>query len=322
MTKILKHDTDGTKPLLTKGEFGYDDYTAGGDAGRVYVGTGTSNKALATLEEIGKANDNVNQVAHGFSVLDAVTINGSGDYVAAQADDYNTLAVAIVTEVTDVDNFLVSFNGIITATGHGLTVGSMYYLSDTVAGDVTSTAPSLSQAIFTVIDANTISLTVDNAAHGDTNVAKTDVSADFTAGLQAGGSDVVVDTDIGTTVQAYDADTAKTDVDQDWTGSQRGVVVTANNMSYDLDAGNFFSSTPTTTETLTFTNIPSSPARQSGSIRLDNSGGHVISAAATTLINSGDLTTISTAGIYVLGYESEGTDVSVTVSKALTGGGA
>jgi len=45
--RINKHDTNGVKPLLGKGELGYDDYTAGGDAGRVYVGTGTENIALA-----------------------------------------------------------------------------------------------------------------------------------------------------------------------------------------------------------------------------------------------------------------------------------
>ena len=45
--RINKHDTQGTKPLLAKGELGYDDYTAGGDTGRVYVGTGVENIALA-----------------------------------------------------------------------------------------------------------------------------------------------------------------------------------------------------------------------------------------------------------------------------------
>lgn len=45
--RINRHDTNGTKPLLGKGELGYDDYTAGGDTGRVYVGTGNENIALA-----------------------------------------------------------------------------------------------------------------------------------------------------------------------------------------------------------------------------------------------------------------------------------
>ena len=47
MAFINKHDTNGTKGLLAKGELGYDDYAAGGDTGRVYVGTGVENIALA-----------------------------------------------------------------------------------------------------------------------------------------------------------------------------------------------------------------------------------------------------------------------------------
>lgn len=50
--KIVKQDTNGIKPLLEVGEFGYDNYPAGNDAGRVYVGTGTSNIKLGTQEEI------------------------------------------------------------------------------------------------------------------------------------------------------------------------------------------------------------------------------------------------------------------------------
>lgn len=50
--RINKHDTNGTKPLLGKGELGYDDYTAGGDTGRVYVGNGASNIALAKKSEV------------------------------------------------------------------------------------------------------------------------------------------------------------------------------------------------------------------------------------------------------------------------------
>ena len=47
MAFIQKQDTNGTKAVLLKGELGYDDYTVGGDTGRVYVGNGTTNEALA-----------------------------------------------------------------------------------------------------------------------------------------------------------------------------------------------------------------------------------------------------------------------------------
>ena len=52
MALINKHDTNGVKGTLDKGEFGFDDYVAGGDQGRVYVGNGTVNNALAFKDEL------------------------------------------------------------------------------------------------------------------------------------------------------------------------------------------------------------------------------------------------------------------------------
>jgi hypothetical protein len=130
----------------------------------------------------------------------------------------------------------------------------------------------------------------------------------------------VADTDylapaaIGVTVQGYDVDTAKTDVAQTFTASQRGTVTTDNDLSFDLSATNNFSCTPTGAGTLTFTNLV---AGQSGFILLDNSGAHAISAAATTKLGSSTLAAISVAGIYLLSYFSNGTNVYVVASGAL-----
>lgn len=52
MSKILRQDTNGVKPLLQTGELGYDNYPGGGDAGRVWVGTGSSNIAIAKKDEV------------------------------------------------------------------------------------------------------------------------------------------------------------------------------------------------------------------------------------------------------------------------------
>ena len=99
-----------------------------------------------------------------------------------------------------------------------------------------------------------------------------------------------------------------------------GTVTTDNDLSFDMSATNNFSCTPTGTGTLTFTNITSG---QSGNIYLDNSGGHVISAAATTFISAADLTKISTAGKYFVSYYSaDGTNVLVSASSAVTASGA
>jgi hypothetical protein len=118
---------------------------------------------------------------------------------------------------------------------------------------------------------------------------------------------------IGTDVQAYDVDTAKTDVAQTFTTSQRGTVTTDDDLSFDLSATNNFFCTPAGTGTLTFTNHT---AGQSGFILLDNSGGHSITAAGTTKINADDLTAISTAGVYVIAYFDNGTNTYIMVSRS------
>jgi len=138
--------------------------------------------------------------------------------------------------------------------------------------------------------------------------------ADYATAAQGTLADSALQSsDIGSTVQAYDADTAKTDTAQTFTASQRGTVTSDNDLSFDLSATNNFSCTPTGTGTLTFTNHTSG---QSGFILLDNSGGHAITAAATTKINATDLTTISTAGVYVLSYFDNGTNAYIMVSRS------
>jgi hypothetical protein len=103
------------------------------------------------------------------------------------------------------------------------------------------------------------------------------------------------------------------------TGTAVGTLTTDNDLSFDMNASNQFKCTPTGNGTLTFTNITSG---QSGNVWLDNSGGHTISAAATTYIASADLTTISTAGVYFLSYYSDGTNVMVSATPAVTSTGA
>lgn len=125
--------------------------------------------------------------------------------------------------------------------------------------------------------------------------------------LQSG--DAVAGLIIGTDVQAYDADTAKTDVAQTFTISQRGTVTTDNDGSFDMNATNNFKCTPTGSITLTFTNIT---AGQSGFILLVNGSNYTVSAHANTKVVSGTLTTISATGTYLLSYFSDGTNVYVT----------
>jgi hypothetical protein len=119
---------------------------------------------------------------------------------------------------------------------------------------------------------------------------------------------------IGTDVQGYDADTAKTDVLQTFTVSQRGTVTTDNDGSFDMNVTNNFKCTPTGNVTLTFTNIT---AGQSGFVLLVNGSNYTISAAATTKVATGALTALSASGTYLLSYFTDGTNVYLVNSGAL-----
>jgi len=120
------------------------------------------------------------------------------------------------------------------------------------------------------------------------------------------GSDVTALGEVGTSDSI--------DSTYEWSSPQRSADVVDNDGSFDLDAGTNFTCTPTANFTLTFTNIPDG---QAGTIVLINSGGYTVSAASTTKVMGADLlSTVSTAGTYVLGYISDGTNVRVYNSGA------
>ena len=93
----------------------------------------------------------------------------------------------------------------------------------------------------------------------DTDTAKLDAAANFTVALQHGGSDVIVDTDIGSTVQAYDANKYPAP-------TITGVDVTATNASYYIASAGGITIT-----------LPASPSAGNYVIIKDGTG-----AAATT----------------------------------------
>ena len=86
----------------------------------------------------------------------------------------------------------------------------------------------------------------------------------------------LLSTDIGTTVQAHDADTAKTDVAQTFTAAQRGTVgsgtsATVNNVeeiTFDFNTANNFAHTLTGTSKIM--NPSNLTAGQSGAIAITN----------------------------------------------------
>lgn len=83
----------------------------------------------------------VSQNAHGMAVGNVVRYNGT-IFVKAQADSAaNAEAVGMVSDVLDVDHFDFIDCGAIPGLS-GLTPGSVYFLSPTVAGGITTTEPT------------------------------------------------------------------------------------------------------------------------------------------------------------------------------------
>jgi hypothetical protein len=100
-----------------------------------------------------------------------------------------------------------------------------------------------------------------------------------------------------------------------FTASQRGTITTDNDGSFDMNVTNNFKCTTAGDLALTFTNIT---AGQSGSILFINASTHAITAHANTKVASGTLTAISVTGTYLLGYFSDGTNVYVAATGAMT----
>ena len=117
----------------------------------------------------------------------------------------------------------------------------------------------------------------------DTDTAKLDAAANFTVALQHGGSDVIVDTDIGSTVQAYDANKYPAP-------TITGVDVTATNASYYIASAGGITIT-----------LPASPSAGNYVIIKDGTG-----AAATTTFtvarNGSNITSSATDLIFDKNY--------------------
>jgi len=198
--------------------------------------------------------------------------------------------------------------------------------SATQPGDNVSTLTNDAGYLTSFTETNDLSTAVTWANVPDANITQSSVTqhqaalsitesqiSDFGT-YETADATILKDADIGSTVQAYDADTAKLDVTQNYTAPQRSADTVDNDGSFDLSAAQNFTCTPTANFTLTFTNIPDG---QSGTIVLINTGGYTVSAASTTKVMGADmLTTITTAGTYVIGYISDGTNVRVYNSAA------
>ena len=83
------------------------------------------------------------QTLHGFVVGDAIRFDGGSNlYVKALADaDVNSEVLGLVDQIIDDNTFVLLSSGFMDGLT-GLTLGSVYYLSDTLPGKMTLTEPS------------------------------------------------------------------------------------------------------------------------------------------------------------------------------------
>ena len=125
----------------------------------------------------------------------------------------------------------------------------------------------------------------------------------------------ILTTAIGVSVQPYDANTAKTNIAQNYTKPQRSSPTADNDYSFDLSLAQNFTCTPTVGGMLTFTNVSSG---QSGFILFNNTTSYAVTKDSMIKCDSTLLTTISTTGLYLLSYYIDGTTVYLTTTKAVT----
>lgn len=151
MSKIIRQDTNGVKPLLAVGELGYDNYPTGGDAGRVYVGNGSINIPQAKKSEViavdGKIDTHVVRVDNPHAVTKAQV--GLGNVDNTSDSSKNVLSASKLTtartitltgDVTGSVSFDGTANASITATiaSNSVALGidtTGNYVADATAGN-------------------------------------------------------------------------------------------------------------------------------------------------------------------------------------------
>ena len=99
---------------------------------------------------------NVSQDAHGLSNLEVVYFDGV-NWSKAQADAEATLGTHVVTEIVSASVFTVTQGGKVQVDNHGLSIGAIYYTSETTAGATSTTEGSIfSNPKFQVLDEDNI----------------------------------------------------------------------------------------------------------------------------------------------------------------------
>lgn len=114
--------------------------TGAGTAGQVLASGGAS--ADPTFQDVSALRRTITQVAHGFSVGQALIMAGGQDYGLAQANSNgNAATVGMVSVVIDANNFVLATGGYVSGLS-GLSAGASYFLSPTTPGALTNVEPT------------------------------------------------------------------------------------------------------------------------------------------------------------------------------------
>jgi hypothetical protein len=202
------------------------------------------------------------------SASQVLTMNSGAtapEWAAAGVADMeaNTVKVRDANSTGAPSNKTVADTQILIGDGTGFTAAAL-------SGDVTmANTGAVAIASGVVVDADVnASAAIDATKIADGSVTSTEFQ--YINSLSSNAQTQIDAKGVGDAVKANDAS---------WTGSQRATAVTDNDMSYDMNGGQNFISTPSGNATLTFTNITNG---QSGFLKLINSGGHTISLHANS----------------------------------------
>ena len=308
--QMLKYTTSGSGEWQMVSIIGDDKLTTKGDvltyntvASETRMGVGTDDYVL--MADSSAANNN------GIDWKQIAT--------ASIAD--NAVTLGNLEDGTQGDILYYGASGAPTRLGFGVS-GQVLKTQGTGANPVWATSSDTTYTAGDGLDLTGTAFSTDLLSNGGLEIQSTELSvaqgiSQYDVAQFASG---VVDNDYlkidGTSVEGRSATELLSDVssiDNSWTGSQRGTPSVVTDGTLDLDTANNFKYTPGAADVLEFTNETSG---QSGFITVINPSAYAISLGSE--VKKGTSWDVSTAGTYLATYYSDGTNVYVSASEALS----